>query len=74
MYDMGLTTPPNVSRSVAAASNMGNSDPFCMCHEKRKYTADIAIAVTPLDAMMAANLYVVCSLQGHKELVSLQHH
>lgn len=30
-----FTTPPNVSRIVAAASAQGTSPPFCMCHAKR---------------------------------------
>lgn len=34
-----------------------------MCHVNLKYTAEIAIAVTPHDAAMAAILYVDCSLQ-----------
>ncbi len=34
-----------------------------MCHVNLKYTAEIAIAVTPHDAAMAVILYVDCSLQ-----------
>ena len=49
---------------MAAASNMGNSEPSRMFHVNRKYTAEIAMAVTPADAAMAATLYVVCSLQN----------
>ena len=48
---------------MAAASSMGNWEPSRMCHVNRKYTAEIAIAVTPHDAAMAAILYVDCSLQ-----------
>jgi len=50
---------------VAAASNTGKSELSLICHVKRKYTAQIARAVTPHDAAMAATLYVVCSLQIH---------
>lgn len=50
------TTPPNVSRSVARASIMGNSAPSLMCHANRRCTAVTAMAVMPVDARIAAIL------------------
>lgn len=50
------TTPPNVRSSVAAASSVGKSTPSLMFHVNRKYTAVMAMAVTPVDAAMAATL------------------
>ena len=68
--DGSLTTPPKVSKNVAAASTLGKSVPFRMCQVKRKWMAQIAMAVIPVDAMMAAILYIVCSLHmqstGHQ--------